>query len=440
MQSTAPNRMTRPAPSPGLLPAFAVAALVIAICYVGAGSGVSADFRALWLAGSYLADGRPDLVYPRDTGLFTVLPPPEWVADLARQGYHEAVYPYLYPPLWAWAAARLRALADYDTVLAAVRLINILLVLGMLALARRRAAPGLPLALYWLVGAALLLFTTVGIVPLVENQPQILVAFLTVLAFERAAAGRPLQGGAALALAAALKVFPALFVVVWLATGQRRAAAGFALAGLALAALSVAVAGWPLHEEFLRMLKVISGSALVSKLGYTWEGMLAGTFWRDQLTFVPAPVPGPEGATAGWFVLAKPAVFSGITRGLQAASILLVVLFARRHRSGTGAAFLLPFSVALLTMTGPIGWSYYYLAVFAYLPALLAVLGKWGRIGMTALVLVCLSPVTPMLAASAPIDPVTSGILLQLAGFFAIVVITATLGRTIAQGRAAQPG
>jgi hypothetical protein len=426
--------MTRLAALTGLLPALTVAALFAAVCYVYAGSSVSADFKALWLAGSYLAEGRPDLVYPHDIGPFTMLPPPEWIDDLAREGYADDVFPYLYPPLWAWVAGRIAAIADYDTILAIVRPANILMVLAMLALARRRAAPGMPLSLYWLVGAGLFVFTTVGFVPLYQNQPQILVAFLTVLAFERTAAGRPVQGGVWLALAAALKVFPALFVLLWLATGQRRAVASFLVAGLALGVLSVAVAGWPLHADFLHMLRVISGSALVTKLSYTWETTLAGFFWRDHLIFIPEPVPGADGSTIGWFVLAKPAILMLAARLLQLAAVVAVVVLARRHRTGPEAMFLLPFAVALLTMTGPIGWSYYYLASFAFLPALLARQGRVGRIAIVGLALVCLSPVTPMLMASLPLDPVAVGVWLQLAGILAMAAITAAFGLQVARG------
>ncbi|MDX1739050.1 MAG: glycosyltransferase 87 family protein, partial [Alphaproteobacteria bacterium] len=47
-----------------------------------------------------------------------------------------------------------------------------------------------------------------------ENQPQILVSFLILLAIERERAGWNIAGGAALALAASIKLYPALFALL----------------------------------------------------------------------------------------------------------------------------------------------------------------------------------------------------------------------------------
>ncbi|MFZ1663051.1 MAG: hypothetical protein WAT77_13945, partial [Paracoccaceae bacterium] len=76
---------------------------------------ISADFHALWIAGQWLADGRPDLVYPTDPTFFTMLPPPEWIDRLEAEGFSGQVYPFIYPPIWAWLAAEATHVMRYET-------------------------------------------------------------------------------------------------------------------------------------------------------------------------------------------------------------------------------------------------------------------------------------------------------------------------------------
>jgi hypothetical protein len=92
---------------------------------------------------------------------------------------------------------------------------------------------------------ALLVFAAT--IPLRTNflygQQHVLVLFLLTWAAWMHRRGKDAGSGAALAMAAVLKVYPALFAVFFLVRGRWRALAGFCVAGAALSLLGVAVLG-----------------------------------------------------------------------------------------------------------------------------------------------------------------------------------------------------
>lgn len=207
MTDRTPDLLPRP-PTTGAMPRQAATLLLAAAFVVFSQSlfaaAPSADLRALWLAGQMLAEGRPDLVYPAETGVFTMRPPPEWLTWLEARGHSGEVFPYIYPPLWAWLAGVTGL--SFTAMNSAAQIINPALIVAMLLLARRLAAPAMHPAGCLALGLAILATSTIGSIALYQNQPQILVAFLTVLAVERAEHGAPRLAGAALALAAAIKL------------------------------------------------------------------------------------------------------------------------------------------------------------------------------------------------------------------------------------------
>ncbi|MFN0116395.1 MAG: glycosyltransferase 87 family protein [Paracoccaceae bacterium] len=355
----------------------------------------SPDLSALWMAGRFLADGRPDLVYPADAGVFTMLPPPEWFAKNGADGRTGEVFPFLYPPLWAWAFAQLTKVATLPGVIAVAGTLNATMLALCPLLALRIARPAL--GPVWFIASALAAyaFTTVGAVAMLQNQPQIAVSFLTLLAIERSESGRPRAAGAALAMAAAIKLYPALIAVIWLFSGRRREAAVFAVLGAALALLSLAVAGWPLHAEFLRLIRVIAATGMATNLSYGLDGLLGQLFFADSAVFVRSPVRDPAlGPLSGWSVLPRP-LWAGL--GLGAAQIAVLVLTGLRlaredhpfRRACVWAA-----ALTLLAWLGPVGWAYYYIAPLAFLPLVFDRLRPFTA-GTLVLLLLLLVPVSP---------------------------------------------
>lgn len=409
-------------------PAEELAAAVFALafvmlCAVTFRDGSAADFRALWLAGQFLAEGHPELVYPRDATVFTMLPPPEWVDRLAGQGFSGEIYPFIYPPIWAWLAARATGVMSLDALLDWVVVINPLLITVMLLAARALVAPGMRIWAYLGLGFVVLWLTQAGLVALHQSQPQILVACLTVVAAERAEHRWPVLAGVLLALAAAIKLYPALYALFWLASGQRRAVASFALAGAMLAALSVWLTGWALHGDFLHMVRVIANTALVTRQSYALENLVAQLCCFDRMQLVPAPPTDPNGAGVfGWYVLAKPALFSAVFKAVQVAAVVwIIVLFRRAPADRAGRGMLWPFAYALLTLLGPIAWSYHFLASVAFLPGFVVRFGR-GRAAVLlgSLILMGAAPVTSQLAGF--FGPTR---LVQVAGTLVMAAMTA---------------
>ncbi len=374
----------------------------LALCHVII-TPASADLTALWLAGEFLRDGRPDLVYPADTTLFTMLPPPEWFARQTGRGIAGDVFPYLYPPLWAALAARLATVSDLSFVLLVARWLNPLLLAGCLILAHRIARPRIAQEVWVLTGLVLYMFTSIGLIAIGQDQPQILVAFLTLLAIERAGAGADKSAGAALALAAAIKLFPALLAVVWLFTGNRRAALSFAVAGAALGCLSVLLAGWPLHPDFLRMIRAVSGTALVTNLSYSFDGLIGQVFLSDQVQFIRSPARDPAlGIMAGWNVIPKPAVV-GITALAAQGLVLILGIRALRLTTERGPrAAIWAATLTFLAFFGPVGWSYYYIAPAAFLPLLLVRFGALRGLLILVMLASAISIATPFIDFSLP--------------------------------------
>ncbi|WP_102109422.1 glycosyltransferase family 87 protein [Oceaniglobus roseus] len=327
---------------------------------------MSADLLALWLAGQSLAAGAPHLVYPAET-MFTMRPPGEWAAMAAAAGHGQHVYPYLYPPLTAALVAPLTETLRFATFARAALWINVALGLATSWLAWRATGRVLALPLFLLFGALVFHGTIFGAVALEQGQPQILVAFLCVLAIERLGARAPVVAGAALALAAAIKVYPALFVVFLVARREGRATAAFAVTGAGLAALSLALAGWPLHAAFLRQLHAISQTAVVLPLTFSLD-TLAGTWHGAEILARQVTVPGYEAHSATIGVVGKGALWTTLDR-LALLGVLggFAVAFARRpHR-----VLLWPAAMIALAMVSPLAWAHHFLAAVAFAPALL---------------------------------------------------------------------
>lgn len=359
------------------LPTILVVALFVFYCLFVIHGRASADLTALWLAGEFLANGRPDLVYPDDTRIFTMLPPPEWFAKARNGDAPGDVFPYLYPPLWAALSAVLTRITSLATVLSVASVLNPLLLAGCLVLAARIARSALPTASFVLIGAVLFASTTIGVVAIGQGQPQIAVSVLVLLAIERSERGAPVAAGIALALAAALKVYPALFVIVWIVGGQRKAVLAFLSAGGALALLSLGVAGWPLHAEFLRLLAVVSRTAMATNFTYGIDGLLSHLVLADRAEFILSPGRDPAlGARAGWYVALKPAAVAAALLLAQVAVLGAAGIGLRRVAEPIRRAAIWAAALTFATFLGPVAWAYYFIIPAAFLPLLVARLGS----------------------------------------------------------------
>jgi hypothetical protein len=240
---------------------------------------------------------------------------------------------------------------------------------------------------------------------------------------ERLAARDGRTAGVALALAASIKLYPVLFLPFLLASGERRAALSCAVAGAVLALASVAWAGWPLHAEFLALVGQIGRTALITNLSYNLDAQVA--------MYCAACNPEPlVTAVAGGF---KPAAFFVVGKSplwrLAGAVLLLGVVallcrrFARTPDPWTRHALVWPAAIALVALTGPFAWSYYFLPVIAAAPVLLQRYGAGAGAAMIAVLYVPLDGYLMLVPTDAlPMPRAT-------AAFVALAVLSALLLR-----------
>ena len=310
-----------------------------------------------------MAAGGPVPIYPAgDT--FTITAPPGWQAYADRLGYdYGAVLPYIYPPLWAALTAPLTGALSVQAFQNTFVILNHLSLLGMLWLGWRMTGRG-PLTAYLILGLFILATSPIGFTGIFQNQPQLIVGFLTLLAIERTRAGAPLAGGGVLGLAVALKVSPILILPALLVAGDaRRVALGFAAVGGGLGLMSLVLAGWPLHATYLGILSTISGTAILSEIAYTFDALAAQFGPLETMEFF--------GDQRGWWVGEKSALWRGASLGLTLAAAALPVIAIRRGAD----VWIWPTALILLGLVGSIGWAFYYVAPLAFLPGLMRRLG-----------------------------------------------------------------
>lgn len=380
----------------------------------------SADLMATWLAGVFLQSGELGQVYPANTEMFDMYPPDQWRPYMAELGYTGPVFPFIYPPLWAKLGTLIPGFLGFRVLTVVATLVNPLLIGGMILLARRASGSKVDPLLYVSLALAAMLITHVGSIALMQNQPQILVSFLIVLAIERSRNGAPLTAGAVLALAAAIKLYPVLFALFWVATGQRRAFYSFAFVGGTLGLLSVALTGWQLHADFLSQVSVISRTALVSGISFGIDPAIAQLFFADQFSYIPA-LETLTGSieSKGWYGLRKPEIWVLLSRLALLATVAGLFLLFRRASEKVRYGAIWPLALTLVSLLGPLTWAYHYLPAFAFLPALL---GRLGHRGGAVVVFFILAPIfSPLVSVYRGVEFVPY--LYQLVGTFSMALM-----------------
>ncbi len=365
---------------------FLVAAIVV-VLLTGQGAVKGADATAIWLAGRAFAEGQFDQIYNVDRGLFTMTPPSGWAARLAEQGISDqAVYPFVYPPLWAWFAAHVLP-GDLMAYLSALQVVNAACLMFMAGISWRICGRGLtPLSgVAIAVGIMISLPISLGVV---EIQPQIFVSLVILLALERHLSGADKTSGALLALAAAIKLYPALFAFLLLARRRWSGVASFVVIGGALGLSSIAVAGWPLHEQFLQAVGGISDTVLLTGASPNFNAAIANLFFMDQMSLQAPIVVASDltkngtqsGDAVGWYLMARPAVWAVLQNlallGLLGNSMWLVARAETAPITPDSpevgervVAVWAAFSVGLV-LIAPLSWFYYYIMTIFLQPVL----------------------------------------------------------------------
>lgn len=361
----------RPSPLPpraDLLLALALCALWTLAVVARQWGQWADDLSAVYMAGWFWGQGQPGLIYAAPPAFFGGAAP-AWMPALVSLGIADCtLFPYVYPPLWAVLTAPLAGALSPQQFFDLVTLIHVPMLAGSVLLAARLLRPArLPLSLWLAGGLASLVLLIPGEAALHFNQPSIATTFLTLLAFERLAAGHPLTAGTALALAAAMKILPALFVLLFIYDRQWRALAGFALTGAALAGTSLALAGVDLHHAFLSAASEATAHAFLSPNNMSLRPVLltlAGAVGLIELDL-----------NQRHLVLLRPApLVDAVSRGALVAGLAITAWRLRHHPRCDRRALALIALGILVPLCSPIGWLHYYLLPMLLVPGLAAFL------------------------------------------------------------------
>ncbi|HET9482235.1 MAG TPA: glycosyltransferase family 87 protein, partial [Candidatus Polarisedimenticolia bacterium] len=223
------------------------------------------DFKAYYTAALAVRTGQADRFLYSDPGLMNLglLPEQPWVQFAVANGIpHPSAY--IYPPFFAVALAPL-TLMDYHTANQAWFGLNTLLLAGSILLLVRLAAlpwPGVPTAGGvsparaggGAMAAACVVFVSLNFFPTIRamqcGQAGPLLLLLTTVGLYAALRGRDALAGGALAIAAAVKLTPAILLVYLWWAGRRRAALWGAGVLVLLTLVAVFAAGWDNHVRY----------------------------------------------------------------------------------------------------------------------------------------------------------------------------------------------
>lgn len=337
------------------------------------------DLSAVYIAGWLWQTGQTDLIYATPPAFFGGVAA-SWFPAMEALGLSgKTSFAYVYPPIWAALTAPVTTILTPQGFINAVALVQIPLLAASVWLAGRLLKPGaMPWWVWTAIGLVTLDLSIQSHLAIWHNQPTITVGFLILLAFERLGASRPLAAGIALAFAAAIKLTPAAFVLVFLLDRQMRAAACFAVAGTALGLISILLAGWSAHADFLAGLDKVAGVAYLIAINVSLKPALLAA--GSALGLLPAVDPQATehvyAALPGW-----------IGPALSIAAAALILAFGRvlaplegRLRRGIGVFAL----SVVLALFGPLGWLHYYLLPMLLLPGLLGLLPRGPALALIA--------------------------------------------------------
>ena len=211
------------------------------------------DWVTVAIAGGLVDQGDASALYTRAPGRLMV-DHPLWKEHAEALHYERNLYPFLYPPLMAYAAAPLatRDLSQTKPMVLHAGLTLLALSIGLACWQWRPQwlQPG-PMALMLLLAAAAaplrVAVTSLNIHPLI-----VACLVLAMVAAQRRAAP---VAGIALAVAVFIKVLPGALLLYWLVQRRWACAAWCAAGLLLLVLLSLAVAGLPLNLSYLDSMK-----------------------------------------------------------------------------------------------------------------------------------------------------------------------------------------
>lgn len=321
------------------------------------------DMSAVYIAGFLVGEGHETLIYETGSQFFDHINS-TWATVLVgtpNEGTNFAAY--IYPPLWGWVVAPLTKLVSAQTFFNGALVVQLFAMLGSILLGQRLAPEGR--AQQWVLAGLVLTATSVaGLASLKLNQPQISVTFLLIAGLVVLQHRRSWLGGGLWALAAALKLQPAVFIVLLAINHQWRALLAFTVIGGGLGVLSLIVGGWSLHETLLAQLAMLDRMTGLSPTNAALEPLLV------QLDHALRGMGSIDGRSQTITLVVEPIWVRLVTKGLFILGLAYVWRITPHlpEQMRLAVGFLLV--SLLIVLVGPFAGTHYYILPILALPAL----------------------------------------------------------------------
>ena len=356
---------------------FVVVAILFAIiCIFMLRGHVAVDILSPYLAAVFFEQGYSAEIYGfAASEQFSALPPETWSAAAQAKGFMGSyLTPYLYPPLWAAILAPFTTSLDIPTFVVVVYMLHIPMILASIYLCwhlfGRRGR-----FLFWIVPSLAIFLTSAGgLLALAENQPQILAMFLILLGFYLFQNEKPVWAGVIIAIAASLKIFPLVFVVIFLAKRKWLGLLAVVGTGAILFGLSFALAGPDLHAQFLKQMNDINTHVFVSR--HNW-GLNTFLF---QLFSSEGGLTQSLASEVYYITDATPWIRTASVGLLASGCLIFGVMFAKEQSKPVQFQMLIAFSL-LVGLCSPLGWSHNFLQLIFVAPILFYALSRrWASV------------------------------------------------------------
>jgi len=245
----------------------------------------------------------------------------EWIWFQRQKDHNEIPQPLVgfapHPPLCAAPMVPLSSLAALPAKRVWI-LLNLSFLIAALFILHR---------LTQLCWRRILLFTSLCIFPLRTNfmlgQYYIVILLLICLAYFALFRGHRFTAGTLLATAAWFKVFPAVFLLLFLRKRDWRAVSGLVVGALGVAALSTVIFGLDVHRVWL--LEVLPRAFRGDLLGpYDLRWSSFSSLWHRIFLFEPELNPAP--------LLSSPSVYA-LAQALTGTTLLFAFLFSTGQTS-----------------------------------------------------------------------------------------------------------
>lgn len=381
----------------------------------------SVDLSAYYYAGYFFGLGQLDQVYAGPPQIIGPEMPEAWTAAVAATGIPgEQTYPFIYLP---WVAAVMAPIARNfapQTVMNSALLVNCALMAWSVFLARKIMNPKTIPKWMWAGISFTILFTSAAsVLALALGQIQILVITCCLLAFERYRAGAFWAAGAALAMAACLKITPAALIIVFLWDRNWRAVLSFSLVCAFIGVLSLITIGLPLHFQYFGLMQKLSDQVFIASIAFSVEGFVY-QIWDVINGTAPIHVTNE-------YIYAKPPWIDHVAKATFLTGLIAIWTTTRRLGEDQKIARQIFTLSILIPLCAPLGWIHYFLLTAYLLPGLLEHMNRKLATGMIVLFGIALSAYT-MLALIIPGLKVMPQIILCVPVLTLILVATLVFG------------